>query len=458
MPHQGKIHAKHQNRLSSLVEIELAQLKIAPAEDSARHLSELPGCRLSYPVPLITSEAEAEQACEKLQAQPPDLIVLHFVTFPAGALIPLIAARTQPPIVLLANPEEPGENRIWEQNSFCGANLGAFVMRRMDKHYAFVRTMPEHIGSAIQKHIAAARCIKTLRNCRVGLLGGRVPGFYTSNIDEMMLRRKFGSAVELCTLLEMSDLAEKLTPEQLRQGRNLVKKSAARVNGVSERELELLAKMYAAILLMVEKYRLDALALRCWPENPDIFGIAPCAAIGLLNDLGLPVSCEGDVPGALSMKILQALANGGIPLFVDLISYDEKENTAVAWHCGAAPCSLSRNFDETEYNLHFRVDGGNKKGVCNEFSLKQGKVTIAKLDQDKDGHFRMLLASGTALDTEPFIRGNPLNIRLHQPVNKLIDLIMKKGLEHHYTLIYGDVKEELLQFCEWMDIELLMPE
>ena len=40
----------------------------------------------------------------------------------------------------------------------------------------------------------------------------------------------------------------------------------------------------------------------------------------------------------------------------------------------------------------------------------------------------------------------------------LIDTIMLKGFEHHYTVIHADVKEELLQYCAWMDIEPVMPE
>jgi len=428
------------------------------AADTAKFLSELSGCRLVQAAGLITSEAEAEEACAVLNREGIDLLVMHFVTFPSGALIPLIASRIQAPVVLLANPEEACAGKMWEQNSFCGANLGAFVMRRMAKQYGYLKVLPAETPAALQKYIAAARCITMLKSLRIGLVGGRVPGFYTSNFDEMKLRTHFGTAVEVSDLLEMMDTAGKLSEEQLAEGRAVVKKSAAKVCCVPDAELELAAKMFASFKAMTKKYNLDALAIRCWPETSDIFGIAPCAVIGMLNDNGIPTSCEGDVPGALTMMILQALAGGGLPLFVDLISYDEKDNSGVVWHCGAAPTSLCRKFEETEYRLHFRVDGGDKKGVSNDFSLKAGRITLAKLDQDVDGHFRMLIASGTAVDTEPFIRGNPLRIRFDVPVGKLVDTIMMKGFEHHYTVIHADIKDELLQFCAWMEIEPVMAE
>ena len=429
----------------------------ALARDTAAALAAVPEYRVIAPAGLITDEKEAQAGAESLAAAGIDLLVMHFVTFPAGALIPVIAERIDAPIVLLANPEEACPGKMWEQNSFCGANLGAFVMRRLGKRYGYLKVMPRETPEAVAKFAAAARCISAMKSCRIGLAGGRVPGFYTSNFDEMKTRATFGTAVEVADLVEVVDTAEKLTAEQLSEARAVVKRSSCRVNQVSDHDLELAARMFGAFKVMTAKYRLEALAIRCWPELSDIFGIAPCAVIGMLNDCGIPASCEGDVPGAITMAMLKQLAGGGTPLFVDLISYDEKADTGVVWHCGAAPVSLCRKFEETEYRLHFRVDGGDKKGVTNDFSLKAGPVTLAKLDQDADGHFRMLIARGEALDTEPFIRGNPLTIRFEAPVKKLIDTIMLKGFEHHYTVIHADVKEALLQYCAWMDIEPVMP-
>ncbi|MBO4303219.1 MAG: hypothetical protein J6A21_01395, partial [Lentisphaeria bacterium] len=288
------------------------------AKDTAAALSGMSGCRLVAPEGLITSEKEAQADAEFLNKEGIDLLVMHFVTFPAGALIPVIAERIQVPIVLLANPEGACPGKMWEQNSFCGANLGAFVMRRLGKQYGYLKVMPEGTPGALQKFIAAARCIKAMKNCRIGLAGGRVPGFYTSNFDEMKLRAKFGTSVEVTDLIEAVDTAEKLSAEQLAEARAVVKRSSCKVNKVSDHDLELAAKMFGAFKAMTGKYDLEALAIRCWPELSDIFGIAPCAVIGMLNDCGIPASCEGDVPGAVTMAMLKQLAGGGIPLFVDL--------------------------------------------------------------------------------------------------------------------------------------------
>jgi L-fucose isomerase-like protein len=170
----------------------------------------------------------------------------------------------------------------------------------------------------------------------------------------------------------------------------------------------------------------------------------------MLNNAKIPSSCEGDVLGAVLMK-MQASLSGGIPFFADLISFDYPKNTAVLWHCGAAPSAICRTFSETTLSQHFRVDGGNKKGLTNEFTLKPGPVTLAQLDEDGDG-YRMLIAKGTALDTEPFIRGNPLNVKFDCSVEKLVGTIMTEGFKHHYTMVHADIESELIELCRWLGI------
>jgi len=93
-------------------------------------LKQLPA-RIIHDEKLTTTEAEALELCKQFNREGVDAIVLHFATFPTGAMIPLIAQSTNVPIILFANPEEPEEGGIWSQNSFCGANMAAHVLHRM---------------------------------------------------------------------------------------------------------------------------------------------------------------------------------------------------------------------------------------------------------------------------------------------------------------------------------------
>ncbi len=402
---------------------------------------------------LVCDEAASIRQAERFAAERVDAVIMYFVTFPAGVMIPAAATRINAPILLLANPEVPGPGKLWEQNSFCGANMAAHGMNRLRKRYSFTFASPEETAAKLAPSLAAVRAVSGLKALKIGLAGGRVPGFYTSNFDELQLRRDFGTAVEVLELLEVVDTARKLDGAELDAARKVVKENAAGCRQVADGDLELAARLFGAFCAVAQKYRLDGYAVRCWPELSDIFGIAPCAVLGMLSSCGLGTACEGDVNGAVTMKLLEFLAGGGIAFFVDLISFDERDNTGVVWHCGAAPTKLCRKFAETTYRLHMRVDGGDKKGLTCDFPLKPGRVTIAKFDLDADNRPRMLIVPGEALDTEDFLRGNPLRIRFDAKVKQLIDTVMDRGFEHHYAVIHADVVDGARIFCKWLGIE-----
>jgi len=415
---------------------------VALAEAAEASLRSLPYKVVAAPA-LVTTEAEAEAQAERFKREGVDVLVLHFATFPVGAVIPALARGLDVPILLFANPETPSPAGVLEQNSFCGANMATHVLRTLNRQCRFAWGKAEEAAAAVAPALKAFACAAKLHGAKVGLVGGRVPGFYTSSFDEMRLAATFGTAVEVIDLLEVAEMARRLGPKA---GLDKLRGSAAKVNNVPDKELSLAGNLFQALHSTTEKYALDALAVRCWPELPDFYGVAPCAVIGALNDANVPTSCEGDVLGAVTMMAQQSLSDGGTPFFADLIAFDYDDNTGVAWHCGAAPSSLCRRFEDTTLRLHMRVDGGDKKGVTNDFPLKAGRVTMAQLNETHDG-YQMLIAAGTALDTDAFVRGNPLRIKFDGSMRTLIGTIMAEGFGHHYSVVHADIKDALADFC-----------
>ena len=399
---------------------------------------------------LTTTAAEASALCAELRQQDVSAVIVFMATFPVGAIIPVIAKELPVPVILISTPEKPQDGRMWTQNSFCGSNMAVHTLRKLGRKNTFVFGPADQAAALVKKPLGVLKCVADLAGAKVGLVGGRVPGFYTSNCDEMRLRAKLGAEVEIIDLIEIVDTANKLSDAEAKRGADAVRKTASVCCAKVEKDLESAGKMYASFLKTAKKYSLTSYAVRCWPEWSDIFGIAPCSTIGMLNNDRLVSSCEGDVLGAVLMQI-EASLSGGIPFFADLISFDYAANTAVLWHCGAAPSAICRKFEETTLSQHFRVDGGNKKGLTNEFSMMAGPITLAQLDEDGDG-YRMLIAKGTALDTEPFIRGNPLNVKFDGSVETLVGTIMTEGFKHHYSIIHADVASELVELCRWLDI------
>lgn len=400
---------------------------------------------------LTTTTAEALEICRELNRREVGAVIVQFATFPVGAIIPVIAREMKVPILLFSTPEQPQAGGMWAQNSFCGANMAVHTLRKMGRKYQFVFGAASQADELLRRPLQVVKCVADLAATKIGLVGGRAPGFYTSNCDEMRLRSAIGSEVEIIDQLEIVDTAAKLSSEEIRRGTEAVSQTSSSCCQSVENDVASAGKLYVALEKTVAKYALTSYAIRCWPEWSDVFGIAPCASMGILNNTGLATSCEGDVLGAVLMRAQASLSGGGIPFFADLISFDYAKNTAVFWHCGAAPSALCRKFEDTRLRQHFRVDGGDKKGLVNEFPLKPGPVTLAQLDEDGDG-YRMLIAKGTALDTEPFVRGNPLDVRFDGSVEKLVSTIMDGGFKHHYSLVHADIGAELIELCRWLNI------
>ena len=149
------------------------------------------------------------------------------------------------------------------------------------------------------------------------------------------------------------------------------------------------------------------------------------------------------------MLRLEKELSGQDPFFCDMIVCEG--DYAVLWHCGAAPCSLRKEGFKSGLTNSSTVV---RCGVTHEFPLKPGRITLARLGETRDGsRFRMFIATGTGLDTDLFVRGNPLKVKFDAGCEKIHDTIFNQGFEHHFSMAYGDISKELLDYCRIMDIE-----
>src|SRR3989339_410463 len=167
---------------------------------------------------LTTTTAEASTLCSELTRKEIRAVVVHFATFPVGAIIPVIARELNVPILLFSTPEQPAKGGIWAQNSFCGANMAVHTLRKMGRKYGFVFGPASEADVLLKKPLNVLNCMSALAATKIGLVGGRVPGFYTSNCDEMRLRSSIGVEVEIIDQLEIVDTAGKLSDDETRKG------------------------------------------------------------------------------------------------------------------------------------------------------------------------------------------------------------------------------------------------
>jgi L-fucose isomerase-like protein len=196
-------------------------------------------------------------------------------------------------------------------------------------------------------------------------------------------------------------------------------------------------RIFLALKRLVEENKLDAVAVKCWPE----LRFTSCFALSRLSDAGIPGGCEGDVNATVTMLAPQRLT--GHPVFLcDVFHLDEKKNTILTYHCGAAASSLASNKREISIRKHAQGIGATV-----EFPIKPGRVTIARMGSCA-GKYRMFIASGEAIPTKQIVRGNPLEVRLDSKVDDFLKTVTSRGIEHHMLIVHGNWTEILNEMCE----------
>jgi len=229
----------------------------------------------------------------------------------------------------------------------------------------------------------------------------------------------------------------KICDEEARKIWRGIKKRVGEVK-VNEGEGLSSVKAYLVLKRWIKQENLSGLAVECYPD----FMGKVCLAYSLLGEEGIPGSCEGDINSLVGMIILYSLT--GIPVHnTDLLAIYPEDNTFVFSHCGSGAFSLAGNKEKISLSPVRLAH----KGVCVLFPAKPGKVTLINLVGRKDT-YRMCIVEGEAVKTEMVFAGNPVRVKFPIPVNEFLEIVAENGFGHHWMIGYGEVKEELKDFCK----------
>lgn len=170
---------------------------------------------------------------------------------------------------------------------------------------------------------------------------------------------------------------------------------------------------------------------------------------GLGQHAPIPCSCEADANGTVTQLLLYWLA--GEPSFgTDIVAMDFEQDFISLWHCGLAPLSMAN----PNYQPRGGIHSNRKVPLVMEFPLKPGVVTLARLNRH-DGQLRLVLGRGEMLDAPAPFSGTSGRLRLETPARRFFDTLMREGLEHHISLVYGDYLDELRAFARLVSLPVL---
>jgi L-fucose isomerase-like protein len=220
------------------------------------------------------------------------------------------------------------------------------------------------------------------------------------------------------------------------------------------------AKMFLAFKRLREMYEVEVFANKCMPEMAsEVYGYkyAGCLATCLLNEAGVLIACEADIPAALSMLLLSRLSNQKV-FFADIAKLSRDKRRITFFNCGTAPVSLAdrgrpveiwptpdATADEGVVAEYMKHGADKRRGGCVRFDLENGREATILRVGGNDDTLRFHAAKA---------RTCPREVRPDEALGQRwpgfglefagnIDEFIQNTVGHHYTLCFGDWSREL---------------
>jgi L-fucose isomerase-like protein len=250
------------------------------------------------------------------------------------------------PILIQAYPDELDKMApAVRRDAFCGKFSVMDVFCQYGLKFTALTPHTVHPDSdAFAENVAyfdrLCRVANGMRNMVVGAIGARTTAFKTVRIDEGALQR-YGITMET---VDLSDVFARVAQVKERDPRAKAKAALLQRytswKGVPAAAFRKLVRLGVVLDTLVDEYRLDAVAIRCWIEMQKQLGISPCVLLSEMNDRGVPTACEVDVGSAVTMRALH-LASGRPAACLDWNNnYGDAPDKCIVFHCGPVPQSL----------------------------------------------------------------------------------------------------------------------
>ncbi len=410
---------------------------------------------------------EARSVAAHLSTLDLDFLVLELAACSSGEVL-LPFTEVAPRLGLWGTPDPTDDGPI-QIHSLVSVNHYASIIRTYlaDRGIAF-KWYFGHIEEPtvirrFEVTIRALQGIKAMRSARVGWIGGISPGFFNMEFDEAALGARFGTTVARHTIEEVVERARRAEPQATAGVLEHAASVAAAVTAPAL-GLDRNARIYLALKELIDEEGYDALAVQCWPTFQSEYQVVPCMAYSLLgSEDGFAVSCEGDLPGAVSMLLMNSMSPAfGSSTLLDLTALDAAADSALLWHCGVSPRHFGAD-KSIRWVDHVTLNrkSGDRIGVSGDLVFAPQETTIAYSGGDFS---RIFIAGARIVEREATgfdgTRGWFTDFRLDGEaiaVSDLLNTVLTRGQQHHYAVGQGDLTSELAEVAAWLGMATVKP-
>ena len=427
---------------------------------------------------IVQNEVDTLHAVEDVLSHQVNALVVYLGNFGPETPETIIADKVEGPIMYVAAAEGDGNLINGRGDAYCGL-LNASYNLKLRNRRVYIPESP--VGNAtelareITKFVPIARAILGLKGLKVIAFGPRPDDFLACNAPIKALY-DLGVAVE-----ENSELDLLVAYNKHKDDPRIPAK-------IEEMNQELgLKNPYKGVLPRLAQYELTLLdwaqqhkgarefvcfANKCWPAFQTEFRFVPCYVNSRLAGMGIPVSCEVDIYGALSEYIGMCISgktttlldiNNTVPEYIYEKEIQGKfpyrlRETFMGFHCGNTCSSLLKD-PHMGYQLIMKRDlepdleePDITRGTM-EGNIKAGKITFYRLQSTAGTQLKAYVAEGEVLDVDCQSFGSIGIFAISEMERFYRHVLIEKNYPHHGAVMFGHYGEAFFEVMKLLGIE-----
>lgn len=421
----------------------------------------------------IENEVHMQKALKEVQDADCNALVVYLGNFGPETAETLLAKYFNGPAMFIAAAEESGDRLMDDRgDAYCGM-LNASYNLKLRGIKAYIPEYPvgnaDYCADKIAEFAPIAKTIVGLQNLKIIAFGPRPQDFLACNAP---IARLYDLGVEIEENSEL-DLFEAYNKHANDPRIAEVAADMAKELGAGNKKPEILEKLaqYEITLLdWIEAHKgsreFVAIAGKCWPAFQTQFGFVPCYVNSRLTGMGIPVSCEVDIYGALSEFIGTVISGDAVTLLDinntvprDMYESEIKDkfdysfnDTFMGFHCGNT-CSGKLCQPEMRYQkimaraLPEEVTQGTLEG-----DIIPGKITFFRLQSTADSQLRAYVAHGEVLPVATRSFGGIGIFAISEMGRFYRHVLVEKNYPHHGAVAFGHFGKTLFEVFKFLGV------
>ncbi len=426
----------------------------------------------------VENERDVLTALTELKTAQVNALVVYLGNFGPEGPETLLAKKFDGPSMFAAAAEETEDNLFSGRgDAYCGMLNASYnlSLRGLNPYIPeYPVGTPDEIALMVADFSDIARVILGLSKLKIFGFGPRPQDFLACNAP---IKPLYDLGIEIMENSEL-DLYASFNAH----------KDDARIPDVVKAMAEELGQGngYPGILTKLAQYELTLLdwmennigaseyavfANKCWPAFQTQFGFVPCYVNSRFASMGIPVSCEVDIYGALSEYMIACATNLPPTLLdinntvpkdmydnnLDLFKDYQPNDLFMGFHCGNTPKSCMKTA-EMKYQLimHRLLEPEAEPDITRgtlEGTIRPGEVTLFRLQGTADCRLTGYVAEGQIIDVDPKSFGGIGVFAFHEMARFYRHVLIAKRYPHHAGVAFKKAGRVLFAALKMLGVE-----